>query len=103
MPKKTDAALASELQRKGHLAFNWNDLDKIELPSGIVTSMYRVGDSTDAAAPTVFKVFYPPNCYTEAHTHACDYTEIILDRPRGRHRLVYVQGWPMACYYIGQQ
>ena len=47
MPKKTDAALASELQRKGHLAFNWDDLDKIELPSGIVTSMYRVGDSTD--------------------------------------------------------
>ena len=79
MPKKSDAALASELQKKGHLAFNWNDLDKIELPSGIVTSMYRVGDSTDAAAPTVFKVFYPPNCYTEAHTHACDYTEIILD------------------------
>ena len=79
MPKKSDAALAGELQRKGHLAFNWNDLDKIELPSGIVTSMYRVGDSTDAAAPTVFKVFYPPNCYTEAHTHACDYTEIILD------------------------
>jgi hypothetical protein len=24
-------------------------------------------------------VFYPPNCYTEAHTHDCDYTEIIVD------------------------
>ena len=79
MPPKTDNALASELQRKGHLAFNWDDLDKIELPSGIVTSMYRVGDPTDASSPTVFKVFYPPNCYTEAHTHDCDYTEIIVD------------------------
>ncbi len=39
MPKKTDAALASELQRKGHLAFNWDDLDTIELPLGIVTSI----------------------------------------------------------------
>ena len=78
MPQKTDAELASELQRKGHLAFSWNDLDKIELPSGIVTSMYRAGDPTVESSPTVFKVYYPPDCYTEAHTHACDYTEIIL-------------------------
>lgn len=68
---------AEALQRKGHLAFDWNDLDRIELPSGIVTQMFRVG--LDAEAPTVFKVFYPPDCFVEAHTHDCDYTEIVLE------------------------
>jgi len=41
--------------------------------------MFRVGDPADESAPTVFKVFYPPECYVEAHTHECDYTEIILE------------------------
>lgn len=79
MTQKTDAEFNAELQRKGHLAFTWDDLDKVELPTGIVTSMYRVGDPGDESSPTVFKVYYPPDCFVEAHTHECDYTEIILE------------------------
>jgi hypothetical protein len=70
-------ASADELERKGHIAFSWDDLDRIELPSGILTQMYRVGLESDA--PTVFKVFYPAGCTIEAHTHDCDYTEIVLE------------------------
>ena len=73
----TNAESADSLERRGHLAFNWDDLDSIELPSGIVTRMFRVGTAEDA--PTVFDVFFPPGCTVEAHTHACDYTEIIVE------------------------
>ncbi len=73
----TDAKAAADLERRGHLAFNWDDLDPIELPSGIVTRMFRVGLGPDA--PTVFNVYYPPGCTVEAHTHDCDYTEIIVE------------------------
>ena len=79
MSQMDNETFNAELQRKGHLAFNWEDLDKITLPTGIVTSMYRVGNPADDASPTVFKVYYPPDCYVEAHTHDCDYTEIILE------------------------
>ncbi|MEM9623120.1 MAG: hypothetical protein AAF993_15820 [Pseudomonadota bacterium] len=72
-----DADAAAKLKRRGHLAFNWADLDRIELPSGIVTQMYRLTDAEDA--PTVFNVYYPPGCIVDAHTHATDYTEIILE------------------------
>ncbi|MEH6515173.1 MAG: hypothetical protein V7742_00725 [Halioglobus sp.] len=79
MTQKTDPEFFSELKRKGHLAFNWDDLDEIELPTGVKTQMYRIGDPSDESAPTVFKVVFPPECYVEAHTHECDYTEIILE------------------------
>lgn len=79
MSQKTDKEISEELQRKGHLAFGWDDLDKIELPTGVVTSTFRVGDPLDETSPTIFKAFYPPGCYIEAHTHDCDYTEIILE------------------------
>jgi len=69
----------SELQRKGHLAFSWDELDKITLPTGIETKMFKVGDPSAMTSPTVFKVFYPPDCFVEAHTHDCNYTEIILE------------------------
>jgi quercetin dioxygenase-like cupin family protein len=77
--QKSNAEITQTLQRKGHLAFSWDELDKIELPTGIVTSTYRVGLPDDPEAPTVFKVYYPPECFVEAHTHACDYTEIVLE------------------------
>ena len=73
----TDPEAAARLERRGHLGFNWQDLDAIELPSGIVTRMFRVGTAEDA--PTVFNVYYPPDCVVDAHTHACDYTEIVLE------------------------
>ncbi|MFT4825077.1 MAG: hypothetical protein ACJAUG_000764 [Halioglobus sp.] len=72
-----DPKAASDLARKGHLAFTWEDLDEIVLPTGVISRMYRVGLDDDA--PTVFKVLYPPHCTIEAHTHDCDYTEIILE------------------------
>ena len=79
MSQLDDETYNAELQRKGHIAFNWEDLDEITLPSGIVTSMYKVGDPADESSPTVFKVYYPPECYVEAHTHDCNYTEIVLE------------------------
>ena len=79
MGQATDQEIKDALERKGHYAMNWEDLDKIELPTGVISSMYRVGDPTRAESPTVFKVFYPPGCTIEAHTHDCDYTEIILE------------------------
>ncbi len=77
--RKTDAEIRAELDGKGHTAFSWDDLDKLKLSNGIETSLYRVGMPDEPDAPTVFKVFYPPGCYVEAHTHECDYTEIVLE------------------------
>ena len=77
--QNTDAEVRAELTRKGHIAFSWNDLDKLKLSNGIVTSLYRVGMPDEDASPTVFKVCYPPDCHIEAHTHECDYTEIVLE------------------------
>ena len=79
MEQKTDEAFISELNRKGHIAFSWDELDKVTLPTGVVTSMFRIGDPGDESSPTVFKVNFPPDCVVEAHTHDCDYTEIILE------------------------
>lgn len=79
MSQKTDAQVMEELNKKGHIAFSWDDLDKLELSNGLITSMFRVGDPNDETSPTVFKVFYPPESFIEAHTHDCDYTEIILE------------------------
>ena len=72
-------ALSETLNRRGHFAFNWDDIKPITLPNGVISKMYRVGCPKDPSSPTVFKVYYPPGCLIEAHTHECDYTEIILD------------------------
>lgn len=71
------AGARERLAKRGHLAFNWDDIDKVTLPTGVVSQMYRAGLGEDA--PTVFRVYYPPGCTIEAHTHDCDYTEIILE------------------------
>ena len=73
------AALKAELERRGHLAMSWNDIVPAVLPNGVTTAMYRVGLPDSSSAPTVFKVYFPPDCYIEAHTHHCDYSEIILE------------------------
>ena len=44
------------LKKRGHVVTSWND-----------------------DAPTVFKLYFPPNCRVEAHTHSCDYSEIIIE------------------------
>jgi quercetin dioxygenase-like cupin family protein len=56
------------LERRGHL-----------VTTGAVASMYRVGLPSEESSPTVFKVEFPPDCRIEPHTHACDYSEIILE------------------------
>lgn len=74
-----DVELSATLSRRGHAALSWEEIDEAVLPSGIRTQMYRVGDPTDPASPTVFRVWFPPHCTVEAHTHACSYTEILLE------------------------
>ena len=75
---RTAEDIADHLNRRGHIALNFDDLEMVQLPNDVVTTMYRVGLPDQPGAPTVFKVFYPPGCTIEAHTHECDYTEIIL-------------------------
>ena len=72
-------ALDKNLARRGHLTFNWDDVKPVTLPNGVISKMYRVGSPSEQASPTVFKVYYPPDCLIEAHTHDCDYTEIVLE------------------------
>lgn len=73
----TNPEAAAQLARRGHLGFSWDDLETIELPTGVRTQMYRISPEPDA--PTVFRVYFPPDCKVEAHTHDCDYTEILLE------------------------
>lgn len=75
----TAEEIEAELDRRGHVVTSWDELGSITLEaSGAVTSQYRVGRPSDDAAPTIFKVEFPPDCRIEAHTHDCDYSEIIL-------------------------
>ena len=75
----TSDAIEAELDRRGHIVTSWDELGAITIENtGAVTSQYRIGRPSDDAAPAVFKTYFPPNCRIEAHTHACDYSEIIL-------------------------
>lgn len=76
---KTAEEIEEELERRGHIVTSWDDLGSTTLQAtGIETSQYRIGLPSQASSPTVFKAVFPPNCRVEAHTHACDYSEIIL-------------------------
>lgn len=75
----TTEAIAAELDRRGHVVTSWDELGSITLENtGAVTSQYRIGRPDQDSSPTVFKVYFPPDCRIEAHTHDCDYSEIIL-------------------------
>lgn len=65
-------------RRKFQESTSWEERF-IELAEGMTTSTFRVGVPEDADAPTVFKTYFPPNMEVPAHTHACDYAEIILE------------------------
>jgi hypothetical protein len=69
----------NELQLRGHIVTSWDQIGAIELPTKAVATMYRIGLPDEDASPTVFKMWFPPGCTIEAHTHACDYSEIILE------------------------
>lgn len=75
----TAEEIDAELDRRGHVVTSWDELGSITLEqSGAITSQYRIGKPSSDASPTVFKVEFPPDCRIEAHTHACDYSEIVL-------------------------
>lgn len=75
----TPESIAEELNRRGHVVTSWEQLGQVWMEeTGIETTQYRIGLPTEDSSPTVFKVYFPPNCRVEAHTHACDYSEIIL-------------------------
>jgi len=72
--------LAEKLAKRGHVVTSWEDLPHVTMDeTGIETISYRIGMPDDNASPTVFKLYFPPNCRVEAHTHSCNYSEIILD------------------------
>lgn len=75
----TRQVLSDSLNKRGHETFSWDDIEPISLPNGVVSKMFRVGCPIEPSSPTVFKVYFPPECLIEAHTHDCDYTEIILE------------------------
>jgi hypothetical protein len=65
---------------KFQMSTSWEELDVAELPNGIRARKYSIGSTQGAGdAPTVFMVEFPPVCYVAAHTHECDYSEIILE------------------------
>ena len=72
------ADFKAELEKRGHIVTSWDEIGAIELPTTAVATMYRIGLPDDEASPTVFKMWFPPGCTIEPHTHACDYSEIIL-------------------------
>jgi hypothetical protein len=71
-------AIQATLEKKGHIITSWDEIGGITLPTEAVATMYKIGLPDNEAAPTVFKMWFPPGCTIESHTHACDYSEIIL-------------------------
>lgn len=79
-PALTEDEISEELHRRGHIVTSWDQLGEITIEAnGATTSSYRIGLPESDESPTVFKVYFPPDCRIEAHTHACDYSEIILE------------------------
>ncbi len=77
---RTAEELSSALKKRGHIVTSWDELPQVTMDeTGIETTSYRIGSPNNDRAPTVFKVYFPPDCRVEAHTHSCDYSEIILE------------------------
>lgn len=75
----TPEEIGAELERRGHIVTSFDEIGGIKLPTTAVASMYKIGLPDNEAAPTVFKMNFPPGCTIEPHTHACDYSEILLE------------------------
>ncbi|MGI9622344.1 MAG: hypothetical protein ACR2PK_05855 [Acidimicrobiales bacterium] len=75
----TPEKITAELDRRGHIVTSWDEIGAIELPTEAVATMYKIGQPDNEESPTVFKMWFPPGCTIEAHTHACDYSEIVLE------------------------
>ena len=72
-------AIGDELMRRGHVTTSWDGIGSITLPTEAIATMYKIGMPDNPQAPTVFKMWFPPGCTIETHTHDCDYSEIILE------------------------
>ena len=75
----TPEEISAELDRRGHIVTSWDEIGGITLPSTAVATMYKIGKPESEESPTVFKMWFPPGCTIESHTHDCDYSEIILE------------------------
>lgn len=75
----TPEEISKELTRRGHVVTSWDEIGGITLPTEAVATMYKIGMPESEESPTVFKMWFPPGCTIEAHTHDCDYSEIILE------------------------
>ena len=63
------------LGKRGHIVTSWDELPQVTMDeTGIETTSYRIGLPNNDRAHTVFKVYFPPDCRVEAHTHSCDYS-----------------------------
>jgi len=59
---------------------SWDELDTAVLPNGTEATKFAVAaDQSDASAPVVFKVVFPPGTVVATHMHDCDYCEVILE------------------------
>ncbi len=77
---RTAEELTVALGKRGHNVTSCDELPQVTMDeTGIETTSYRIGLPNNDRAPTVFKVYFPPDCRVEAHTHSCDYSEIILE------------------------
>jgi hypothetical protein len=65
-------------RKKFQRSTSWEELGSIEYANGIVASQYTLGDTDDETAPIIVRGTFPPGCVVAPHSHACDYTEIIL-------------------------
>ena len=50
----------------------------VQLPCGIRTSHFVVGDEESKTSPHVFISDWPPNAEADPHTHAVDYFEYVI-------------------------
>jgi hypothetical protein len=66
--------------------------DQLSVPgrAGVVNARLTVGDRSDS--PAIWRTVFPPNCTVSAHTHDCDYAEIILEGSQQVGRTWYQVG-----------
>lgn len=75
----TPDVIKTKLEKFGHVVTSLDEIGGITVPTGAVATMYKVGLPDNEAAPTIFNMWFPPGCTIEVHTHACDYSEIIIE------------------------
>jgi hypothetical protein len=75
----TTEEIEQSLQSRGHVVTSWDELGGLKLPTEAIATMYKIGLPSNEDAPTVFKMWFPPGCTIEVHTHDCDYSEIVLE------------------------